>query len=449
MTNEASSTADRPAGQGGLSRRTLLKSAGAAGAALLLPGCGSSSAGGGGPLSWQAIPSYSLQGTDPKRVSYLREQRAAFEAASAYDLDPQVSSSDTAAAMAKLLLQASQGRAPDVAQCDGYIFGRMARYAKPLGAPMQRAGLRLDDWFPGLRPVMTGSSGGTPTGSEAEVRGLQFTTDVRVLYYRKDLVPTPPKTWDELISIGRPLAKQGSYVLFPGGRSEGAVTTTLWPQYWGQGAELFAGDTPNFESGGGYDAMRGALQVVERCVKEGLSPSRVSTFGSEDMMNTDVVAGRVAMFLGGNWQAAALNNLVSSKDFFDKWGVAPIPSISGERFVTSAGGWVWASFTDDPARTDAAMDWVIRTYTGDEGMARWCSVGGYLPPRQSIYDRPDYTKNPFTPVFREHLTSYARARPADRRYLEVSHSMQIALSSVAAGTAGAEQALDSALDRLI
>ena len=86
--------------------------------------------------------------------------------------------------MAKLVQQASQGRAPDIAQVDGYIFGRIANQAKPLTGQMKAAGLSLDDWFPSVQPNMTGD-GDT-------VRALQFTTDVRVLYYRKDLVPNAP-----------------------------------------------------------------------------------------------------------------------------------------------------------------------------------------------------------------------------------------------------------------
>jgi multiple sugar transport system substrate-binding protein len=81
-------------------------------------------------------------------------------------------------------------------------------------------------------------------------------------------------------------------------------------------------------------------------------------------------------------------------------------------------------------------------------MARWCSLGGYLPPRQSVYDHPQYQKNPFSPAFREHLATYSRGRPSTRKYLEVSNSMQIALSSVAAGDAEPDQALDDALNRL-
>ena len=423
-----------------MTRRRLLQAVAASAASSALAGCG----GGGGSdtVSWQAIPSYSLQGTDPKRVGYLRQQLAAYQAGSRYRIDPQVSTADTAAAMAKLLLQSSQGRAPDVAQADGYVFGRMAPYAQPLTQVMERAGLRLDDWFPSLRPLMSGGG--------AVVRGLQFTTDVRVLYHRRDLVPTPPTTWDDLVGMARPLARNGQYVLFPGGRSEGAVTTTIWPQYWGQGNELFddSGE-PVFESGKGYEAMRAALSVVERCVKEGISPPRVATFGKEDDENTDIVAGRVAMFLGGNWQAAQLSNLIKDRDFYTTWGVAPIPSISGSAPVTSAGGWVWGGFTDDADKLRAGMDWVVRAFVSDEGMAAWCTAGGYLPPRQSVYDLPVYKQNPFTPVFRDHLAKYARTRPTARKYLDVSNNLQIALSSVAAGGAGADQALDDALHRLV
>lgn len=423
-----------------LTRRRLLQLAGAGAGAALLPGCSSGDA---GPrtVTWQAIPSYSLQGTDPKLSSYLQQQLAAYEASSPYAIEPQVSSADTAAAMAKLLLQASQGRAPDVAQADGYIFGRMSRYAQPLTEEMATAGLRLDDWFPSMHQVMAGSG--------SEVRGLQFTTDVRVLYYRRDLVRRPPTTWDELIAIARPLAQQGKYVLFPAGRSEGAVTTTLWPQYWGQGNELFdASGQPAFESGPGYNAMRDALAVVERCVQAGVTPDRIATFGKEDDENADVVAGRVAMFLGGSWQAAALNNLIKDQDFFTTWGVAPIPTVSGDQPVTSAGGWVWASFADEAAKAAAGMDWVIRAFVSDAGMAAWCTAGGYLPPRQSVYDNPAYKQNPFTPTFREHLSSYAKTRPGARKYLDVSTSLQVALSSVASQSSGADAALDDALNRL-
>lgn len=425
-----------------MSRRRLLQLGGTAAALTLAPGCVSSST---GPRTagWQAIPSYSLQAPDPKRAAYLKRRLAAYRKRSSYRIEPLVSSNDTDAAMAKLLLQASQGRAPDIAQVDAYLFGRIAPYARPVHAQMKRLGLRLDDWFPSMRSAMSAGGSG--------VRGLQFTSDVRVLYYRRDLVRRPPGDWDEMIGMGRPLARKGYSVLFPAGRSEGAVTTTLWPAYWGQDAELFdRSGEPALGSGKGYAAMHACLRAVQRCVEQGVTPRRVANYQLEDDENPDVVAGRVAMFLGGSWQAATLDSLMKDTDFFREWGVAPLPVAgSGSRPASATGGWMWAAFTDDDEKLAAGLDWVNSTYVGDKGMATWCSLGGYLPPRQSLYERDDYQRNPFTPVFRDHIARYGRNRPGERKYQDVSRTLQIALSSVASGTAGATQALDQALDRLI
>jgi multiple sugar transport system substrate-binding protein len=250
--------------------------------------------------------------------------------------------------------------------------------------------------------------------------------------------------------MAKPLARRGLSVMLPAGPSEGAVTTSLWPQYWDQGVELFtASGDPAFTSGRGHRAMLEALGTVEKLVNAGVTPTSVAAFGSEDDANPDIVAGRVAMFLGGSWQATALNDLLPEKDFFTRWGAAPLPSLSGDRHVTSAGGWVWAAFTDDRGAVDTGMDWLVKTFVSDAGMAAWCSAGGYLPPRTGVYDRHDYVRTPFTDVYRDHLEKYARTRPPDRGYLDVSRTMQTALSSVASRSLGAAQALDQALDRLV
>lgn len=445
MPHSSSPVSGRPEARSGypvLSRRRLLGLGGSAAALTLVPACASGS-GGARDVGWQAIPPYSLQAPDPKRAAYLKRRLSAYRRGSSYDVTPLVSSNDNAAAMAKLLLQASQGRAPDIAQVDAYVFGRMARYAQPLQPHLSRLGLDPDDWFPSLRRSM---GAGGPGG----VRGLQFTSDVRVLYHRRDLVPEPPGDWDEMIRMARPLARRGHSVLFPGGRSEGAVTTTLWPAYWSQGAELFdASGEPAFASGRGYAAMLAALEAVQRAVESGVTPPRVAGFELEDDQNPDVAAGRVAMFLGGSWQASALDDLMKDENFFRRWGVAPLPVVGGGRPVSATGGWMWAAFTEDEEKLAAGLDWIDSAYTGDRGMASWCSLGGYLPPRRSVYGREDFSGNPFTPVFRDHLARYGRSRPDDRKYQDVSHTLQIALSGVASGTVGAAQALDQALDRLV
>ena len=54
-----------------------------------------------------------------------------------------------------------------------------------------------------------------------------FNSNTQLLWYRADLVPTPPKTWDEMIQMASDLAKQGKphYIEIQGAQYEGA---TVW-----------------------------------------------------------------------------------------------------------------------------------------------------------------------------------------------------------------------------
>lgn len=422
-------------------RRLFELAAGALGAAGLA-GCGNGDRLPPKSFRWQVIPSYSMQASTQGIADYVRQAVRGFQRSSNWDVLPEVSSSDITASMAKLLLQASQGRAPEIAAVDSYIFPRFADYARDLTGSLNRAGLRLQDWYPQFHEVMT-AGGGPP-------RALQFTTDVRVLYYRKDLVPTPPASWDEVFSVGRRMAAQGRFFQFCGGRSESGLNTALWPQYWSQGGRILDPDgSPAFASGRNRQAMIDSLAYLRRLITEGITPQRIATMQGEDDVNPEVLAGRVGMFLGGSWQAADLQKLLKRSDFAEKWGVAPIPSRSGDNHTCVAGGWTWASFAEDPEVLRRGVQFVIDSFVDDAAMARWCTLGGYLPPRTSVYDHPDYLGDAFTPQFREHLARYARTRPLQREYQQVSSAMQIALSSVTSLSKEPEAAVDAALAQIV
>lgn len=405
-----------------------------------LAGCGTSRP--ARSFRWQAIPEYSLQAPSAARIDYVRRHLERFGRATGWRVLPEVASSDIDAAMAKLLLQASQGRAPEIAQVDSYVFPRFHRYANDLTGTLRRAGLRLDDWYPQFLDVMDAGT--------AQPRALQFNTDVRVLFYRKDLVPRPPASWDEVFSIGRRNAARGKYFLFCGSRSEDSVNTALWPQYWSQGGRILNPDgSPGFAEGRNRQAMIDSLAYLRRLITEGITPQRISTLEGDDDVNPDVVAGRVAMFLGGSWQGADLQRLITDGDFARDWGAAPIPSRTGDNHTCVAGGWTWASFADDPETARQGLDFVIDSFVGDEGMAEWCTLGGYLPCRKSIYDHPAYRGDAFTAVFRDHLDRYARVRPLRREYQQVSAAMQVALSSVTSLSSEPEAAVDAALAQIV
>jgi multiple sugar transport system substrate-binding protein len=415
--------------------------AGLAGAALLgsgaLAGCGGGgNQGGENAIGWQAIPSYSTeQNTDQARVEYLERAISNWEEGSEFTIDPLVSSSDITAANARLLEQASQGRAPDLAMVDSYLFPRFYDFVQPVGDYL--GNISLDDWFPFARDLMTG--GGDP-------RGMQFTTDVRVMFYRTDLIDDPPASWDEVLEVGRGLGEGIDAFLFPAGRDEATMTTTLLPFFWSQGGQLTDDEgNPVFGEGANREAMLNALGFIQECVRSGITPRRVTEYGLETDLDGDVASGNTAMFLGGNFQVGSLQEIIGEEEFTSQWEVAPIPSMSGDDFASTAGGQMWGVFTEDQEKQRAGVDFLKAVFVGDEGMAQWCNVGGYLPPRQSVFDLPVYEGNKYTPTFREHLERYAMSRPAAESYQEISTALQVAVTQVVSGESDPQQALRTAV----
>src|SRR3954453_6134757 len=74
----------------------------------------------------------------------------------------------------------------------------------------------LDDVLPGPAQSVTW---------KGKVYGIPTNTNVQLLWYRKDLVPTPPKTWDEMIAMAKKLPPGEGNILEQGQKYEGY---TVW-----------------------------------------------------------------------------------------------------------------------------------------------------------------------------------------------------------------------------
>lgn len=427
---------------GGLTRRTVLRRAAGAGALAALgplAGCGGGE--GGATVGWQSIASYSVSGTDPARVKYLQDGVAQWrERHPRWQARNIVAPQDVTTMMARLLQQAPFGRAPDASMIDAYLLPRFYDFVQPLDGALGDLGVTADDWFPFARTVMR-----APDGS---VRGMQFTSDARVLWYRRDLIDRPPASWDEVLDVGRDLTREG-YVgyLFPAGRDEGAVITSLYPYFWALGGELVdPSGRPSFGEGENRRRMLECLRFVSRCVDSGITPRRVTAYGAETDLNGEIASGRTAMFLGANFQVGTLKEILGEEEFVRQWAVAPIPSQSGRDHATTAGGWVWALFTPDREKQRALIDLLGRLFLSPQGMAGWTTIGGYLPPRPAVIDRPDFEGDEYTAAFEEQVRRYARVRPSAQSYLSISSALQAALSVVVSGARSPEDALSDAAE---
>ena len=397
-------------------------------------------------VNWRVIPVYSTQSTDPNRATYVKDAITLWEQQHpGSHINQIIGSSDVAQNYAKLALDLSQGQGPDASMVDVLYFGNLRQqYGNAFDPYLADNGVALKDFFPFAQKLMQGNGG--------KILGLQFTSDVRVLYYRKDLVPTPPAKWDDVLTIGKPLAAQGfDAYSFPGGRGEATSVTGLLPYYWAQGVELYDANNTLLlknKAGPGYAAMLKAFQFIQTLVEQGLTPKRVTTYLNETDQNADVVAGKVAMFLGGNFQAPQLDQLTGKK-FYAQWGVAPIPSFDGVSFASTSGGQMWGLFTRDPNKQKAAANFIATNYVSNAGMAAWCTIGGYLPTRTPVYDYPPFVTgtNPFTATFEQHLQKYAHFRPSSKDYQALSTQLQIAVGNIVSGSQKAQDALDAVVSQ--
>ena len=337
---------------------------------------------------------------------------------------------------AKLTMAAANDRLPDVASIDSFwvpLF-QAGKHIQPLDPYWSKED--RDDFLP--------FTINTLSDPEGHVYGMWHGTDCRVLYYRKDLVPKPPQTWDELIEIASRISREKkiSGYVFNAGRWEGAVFDHL-PMFWGQGGELVdEGGAPIFGLPPHREKMIRVLQFMRDTITKGASPSSVLANNDYQQLSSAAISGDTAMFLGGSWQLRDLEPSLS-KEQFALWDVAPIPQREKGVVSTGAGGWIWVSFAKDPLKLKAAAE-LIQFIESSKNVGVISQHAHQLPARKSVYQQfPFFREDPFHVRFGEWLAG-ARARPAVLIYPTISEQLQLAIGYAVSGDKTPEQAVDGA-----
>ncbi|PYR40554.1 MAG: hypothetical protein DMF93_10770 [Acidobacteria bacterium] len=335
---------------------------------------------------------------------------------------------------AKLQLAAAAGRLPDVASIDSFWLPLLAADVQPLD----------DDWPADDRRDFLPFTIQTLTDPAGRILGMWHETDCRVLFYRKDLVGAPPRTWDELLDVASRVARERrmSGYLYNAGRWEATVFDHL-AMFWAQGGELVdRTGRPIFGEGANRRAMLRLLAFLRATIDRGASPRSVLGHNDYQQLTGAAIAGDAAMFLGGNWQLKDLQTGLSPADFA-RWDISPIPTADAGTTSTGTGGWVWVVFARDPARRQAAIEF-IRDVEAPAHAARISEATGHLPVRRSVYrDFPIFSQDVWYRRFGDMLAS-GHARPTAPIYPAISQQLQLAIGAVVAGERSPEQALDAA-----
>jgi len=272
-----------------------------------------------------------------------------------------------------------------------------------------------------------------------QIWAAPFNTDAGLLYYRKDLIPTPPSSWEELTDTATRLQANGSVksgYVWQGASYEGLVDDFIEVLH-GYGGAILDLQNPKSVTVNSPQAVD-ALTRMANWVGT-ISPDIVLQ-GKEENIRNYWQQGQTAFMR--NWPYAyALGNGPTSK-VAGKFNVSSIPYGGTNRAGHSAvGGWnLGINAFSKPDKIDASWQFV-QYVLSEKGQRRLALEASLLPTLKSVYQDQDVlAKNPFF----QHLgpvLQTALPRPTSPRYTDLSSAIQSRVSSALTKQSSPAQAL--------
>ncbi|HTP18960.1 MAG TPA: extracellular solute-binding protein [Solirubrobacteraceae bacterium] len=250
---------------------------------------------------------------------------------------------------------------------------------------------------------------------------VPINSNTELLWYRKDLVPSPPKTWTQMIQEADQLAARGKphYIEEQGAQYEGL---TVWfnSMVDSAGGQILTANNKVVLN----NATEKAAQIMkDLATSKGADPSlNVSQEGPGQVA---FQSGTAAFMINYPfvWSATQAGNPKVFKDmgyaYFPQVtaGISPKVSIGGYNLGISA-------FSKHPNLAFQA----VQCLTQDKNQSRDAIKGGLAPVAASIYDQPSFDKAyPFHQLIKQQLQTYG-IRPQTPAYADVTLAIQKTLS---------------------
>jgi ABC-type glycerol-3-phosphate transport system substrate-binding protein len=171
------------------------------------------------------------------------------------------------------------------------------------------------------------------------VYGLPFDISVSIMYYRNDIIRTPPRNWDELLAQVKDLESREKGMIIDWGSLEWiGFSPFLWQAggtYYNEDYTRAAIASPEAEK---------ALEFFGGLYKIGVPRTKVPL---EQGMRT----GDYPLAISGNWKIISL--MAGAPEIKGKWSVAMMPKgPTGDR-TAFIGGRIFSIFKESPKRKEA------------------------------------------------------------------------------------------------
>ena len=280
---------------------------------------------------------------------------------------------------------------------------------------------------------------------------LPWFADVGMLYWRTDLMTSPPSTFDELVRQAQQAREKGGPrqgFVWQGARYEGLITTFL-EYLGGYGGRILDGGRVVVNSEAG---LRALTEMRDQIYRDKVVPTTVLTWHEEE--TRFAFQNGEAAFMR-NWPYAyPLMQDSSDSRVAGKFAVAPMPAGPGGSHTAAIGG---AQLAINRRSEHPEAAWAVIDYlTQPEQMRERAEVVGQFPTRFGLYEDPELASGlAIPPAMVRRIIEYAIPRPVTPVYTQLSEILQINLhraltrqSEPAAALARAQAEMQRLLNRV-
>ena len=241
-------------------------------------------------------------------------------------------------------------------------------------------------------------------------------SDGAMLYYRKDLVPTPPKTWDEMMGMCS-IAKSNNMGCYADQfkKYEGLTVNASEAINSAGGSVLDKDGKPNLNT----PEAKAGLENLAKAYANGNIPKEAITFQEEEARQA-FQSGKL-LFLR-NWPYAyGLMQTEGASKVKDKFGVVALPGKSGPGASTLGGHSAGISVYSKNKAT--ALDF-LKFINSEETQKFYATQGSLAPVLAALYDDKELVaKLPYLPVLKTSIEN-AVPRPVTPFYPAVTKAIQ-------------------------
>jgi multiple sugar transport system substrate-binding protein len=292
--------------------------------------------------------------------------------------------------------------------------------------------LRLDSYKPDLSSFFSGevAAGQYQGGTYA----IPWFDNPEGLFYRTDLVPTPPATPTQLVSDAQaamradPSLKEG--LAFEGAKYEGAITAYLTTE-GAFGGKL---DPSNLDTAGNVAALS---FLYDALYTNHIAPTAVTGW-EEGQVQQEFSSGHAAFAINYPFVFSATTR---GDPAYGHIGYIPFPPAPGGSPSSALGGEMLAI---NAKSSHAAAAWELIQYLTSVGvMVSRAEASGDPPAKAAAYTNALYAKDPQFRAIKA-LAADAAPRPVSPVYPQISSDLQSTLSAVFANQIKPAQALSQA-----